>query len=421
MPRFIFARNFITPLRTVLGICLCLSALTTLQAENWPRFRGIDGSGISSEKGFPLKWTDKDYAWKKELPGLGHSSPSIWGDNLFVTSALGEGETRYLFCIDPKTGQEKWRRGTELKKSHKHRKGSWASSTPATDGEHVYVEFADEETYLLIAYDLKGNKIWERNLGSFTSQHGHGSSPMIYKNLVIATNDQQGPSSVTAFNKLTGKTVWQADRAVRRTSYATPIIIDHPNTGPQLICVSGATGVSSLDPETGKVNWTTGEFPMRTVSSPVYGEGLIFATCGGGGRGKLLYGVDPTGSGNIKETHIKYQRSTKLPYVPTPVVYEGHLYLWGDSGVVSCVDLATQKNVWTERVDGGYSSSPVCINGILYCIDENGQVAMIDASPKFKSHGKVKLDDPSHATVVVANGQMFLRTFKNLYCLDAQK
>ncbi|QDT41346.1 outer membrane biogenesis protein BamB [Gimesia alba] len=421
MPRLLFARVFTPALRTILGICLCLSALTALQAENWPRFRGIDGSGISTEKGFPQKWTAKDYAWQKELPGLGHSSPSVWGDNLFVTSALGEGETRYLFCIDPKTGQEKWRRETKLKKSHKHRKGSWASSTPATDGEHVYVEFADEESYLLIAYDLKGNQIWERDLGSFTSQHGHGSSPMIYKDLVIATNDQQGPSSVTAFNKLTGKTVWQADRAVRRTSYATPIIINHPNTGPQLICVSGATGISSLDPETGKVNWTTGEFPMRTVSSPVYGEGLIFATCGGGGRGKLLYGVDPTGSGNIKETHIKYQRSTKLPYVPTPVVYEGHLYLWGDSGVVSCVDLATQKNVWTERVDGGYSSSPVCINGILYCIDENGQVAMIDASPKFKSYGKVKLSDPSHATVVVANGQMFLRTFKNLYCLNAQK
>ncbi|WP_339733887.1 PQQ-binding-like beta-propeller repeat protein [uncultured Gimesia sp.] len=421
MPSLIFARVFTTPLRTALGICLCLSALTTLQAENWPRFRGIDGSGISSEKGFPQKWTEKDYAWQKELPGVGHSSPSIWGDNLFVTSALGEGETRYLFCIDPKTGQEKWRRETKLKKSHKHRKGSWASSTPATDGEHVYVEFADEESYFLIAYDLKGNQIWERNLGSFTSQHGHGSSPIIYKDLLIATNDQQGPSSVTAFNKLTGKTIWQADRAVRRTSYATPIIINHPNTGPQLICVSGATGVSSLDPETGKANWTTGEFPMRTVSSPVYGEGLIFATCGGGGRGKLLYGVDPTGSGNIKETHIKYQRSTKLPYVPTPIVYEGHLYLWGDSGVVSCVDLATQKNVWTERVDGGYSSSPVCINGVLYCIDENGQVAMIDASPQFKSYGKVKLNDPSHATVVVANGRMFLRTFKNLYCLDAQK
>lgn len=421
MPRLLFARVFTPTLRTVLGICLILSAITAVQAENWPRFRGIDGSGISSEKGFPQQWTEKDYTWKLELPGLGHSSPSIWGDNLFVTAALGEGETRYLFCIDPKTGQEKWRRETKLKKSHKHRKGSWASSTPATDGEHVYVEFADEESYLLIAYDLKGNQIWERNLGLFTSQHGHGSSPMIYKDLVIATNDQQGPSSVTAFNKLTGKTIWQADRAVRRTSYATPIIIDHPNTGPQLICVSGATGISSLDPETGKAIWTTGEFPMRTVSSPVYGEGLIFATCGGGGRGKLLYGVDPTGSGNIKETHIKYQRSTKLPYVPTPVVYEGHLYLWGDAGVVSCVDLATQKNVWTERVDGGYSSSPVCINGILYCIDENGEVAMIDASPQFKAYKKVKLNDPSHATVVVANGHMFLRTFKNLYCLEAQK
>ncbi|QDU11583.1 PQQ-binding-like beta-propeller repeat protein [Gimesia aquarii] len=421
MNRLFSPRFFVCTLLLVPAACFAFSTLTELQAENWPRFRGINGAGISSEKGFPLTWTDKDYAWKKELPGLGHSSPSIWDDNLFVTSALGEGETRYLFCIDPKTGKEKWRRETNLKKSHKHRKGSWASSTPATDGEFVFVEFADEESYLLIAYDMKGNKIWERDLGAFTSQHGHGSSPMIYNDLVIATKDQKGPSVVTAFNKRTGKTVWQADRAERRTSYATPIVINHPNTDPQLICVSGATGISSLVPETGKVNWTTGEFPMRTVSSPVYGEGLIFATCGGGGRGKLLYGVDPTGSGNIKETHIKYTRSTKLPYVPTPIVYEGHLYLWGDNGVVSCIDLATQKNIWTERIDGGYSSSPVCIDGILFCINEDGEVAMVNASPQFKSHGKVKLSDPSHATVVVANGQMFLRTFRNLYCLNAKK
>lgn len=408
-------------LQLTLGLCLSISAANALQAENWPRFRGINGAGISDEKGFPLKWTDKDYAWKTDLPGKGHSSPSVWDDKLFVTSALGEGETRYLFCINPQTGEEKWRRETQLKKSHKHRKGSWASSTPATDGEHVYVEFADEESYLLICYDLKGNKIWERNLGAFTSQHGHGSSPMIYKDLVIAVNDQQGPSFVTAFNKLTGKTVWNSKRDVRRTSYATPIVINHPNTNPQLICVSGATGVSSLDLGTGKVNWTTGAFPSRTVSSPVYGEGLIFATCGGGGRGKLLYGVDPTGSGNIKETHIKFTRSTKLPYVPTPIVYEGHLYLWGDGGVVSCINLATQQNVWTERVDGGYSCSPVCINGILYCINESSEVVMIDASPKFKSHGKVKLDNSSHATIVVANGRMFLRTFRSLYCLESKQ
>lgn len=123
----------------------------------------------------------------------------------------------------------------------------------------------------------------------------------------------------------------------------------------------------------------------------------------------------------MKETHIKYQRSTKLPYVPTPIVYEGHLYLWGDAGVISCVDLATQKNIWTERVNGDYSSSPVCINGILYCMNENGEVVMVDASPKFKAYDKVSLGDPSHATVVVANGRMFLRTFKNLYCLEAKK
>jgi len=388
--------------------------------ENWTRYRGTNGTGISHQQGLPVTWSDDDYAWKITLPGVGHSSPVIWNDRLFVTSAVDEGALRYLFCLNAQTGEKLWSRITGLNRSHKHKKGSWASATPAVDGQRVYVAFADEENYFLAAYDFDGRLVWRRNLGSFESQHGHGVSPIVYKNLVIIPNDQKGPSSVIAVDKRTGETVWSTLRDVRRTSYCTPMIYREEGAEPQLICSSGAMGVTSLDPETGRLNWMTGEFPLRTVASPIEAEGLILQSCGGGGVGKLLIAVDPHGEGDVSDTHIKYRREKRLPYVPTPVAYEGHVYLWNDNGVVSCIEASTGRNIWTRRVAGNYSGSPVCIDGKLYAMTERGKVVVIAASPEYKLYGTTSLGDFSHATPAVAGGRLYLRTFHHLFCLEAQ-
>lgn len=413
---------------------LLLSASTTLmtfrvattQAENWTRFRGDNGSGISAQKGIPKTWSPADHAWNIELPGTGHAAPSIWEDKLFVTSALGTGSeggrTRTLFCLDSSTGKELWSRMIGMSESHRHLKSSWASSSPTVDGEHVYVAFADWENFFLAAYDFDGNLVWRRNLGPFVSQHGLGVSPIIFENMVIIPNDQDGPSSIIAVNRDNGRTVWSTlrDFQDQGTSYATPILIQSKDGTPQLICSSKTMGVTSLNPNTGRLNWLSGPLPARTVASPAYGNGLIVQTCGGGGIGKHLVAVDPNGRGDVSQTHIKYTRTKILPYVPTPIAYKDHLYLWTDQGVISCVEIETGQNIWTERVSEKFSGSPICIDGKLYAISEDGDVVVVSASPQYKYYGKTSLNDPSYSTPAIANGKLYLRTFHRLICLPAR-
>ena len=413
-------RHRINPQFTWLLSCACVlacSLATPLCAENWTRYRGENGTGISTASEVPTQWSAGDYLWSRDLPGLGHSSPVIFEDRLFVTSAVDEGAVRYLHCLNAATGKEIWVRQLGMNRSHKHSKSSWASSTPVTDGHAVYVALADKERLLLSSYDYEGNLNWRRRLGRFSSQHGHGVSPILYQDMIILPNDQKGPSSIVALDKATGQTRWSTLRSIRRTSYSTPFVLSRPGTEPQLICVSGATGVTSLKPETGDVNWYTGEFPLRTVASPVYGGGLITATCGGGGVGKLLIAIDPDGKGAVADTHVKYRIDRNLPYVPTPVAYEDHIYLWNDNGVVRCLDVRTGENRWTQRIGGNYSGSPICIAGKLYCMSEAGEVVVLAASPKFQKLASNPLGDGSHSTPAVAHGRLYLRTFHKLFCI----
>jgi outer membrane protein assembly factor BamB len=406
--------------------CWLLGSFSIADAqENWARFRGDNGTGISETKGFPTTFSPGDFRWNIELPGLGHGSPIIWGDKLFVTSAtedenLEGGTQRFLFCLNAETGEAVWSTLVGFNSSHKHKKNSFASSTPVTDGNQVFVAFADEQKLTLSAYSMDGELNWRRALGPFTSQHGLGISPIVFDDMVILPKDMMGPSAIMAFDAKTGETVWSTLRKIRKTSYSTPMILEQPGKAPQLICVSGASGVAGLNPYTGETIWHTKEFPMRTVASPVYGKGLIVVSDGGGGRGANLWAVDPSGTGDVTETHIKYERKRELPYVPTPIAYRDWFFLWSDQGIVSCVEIETGNNLWTQRVsDTTVSGSPICIDGKIYCADESGSVAVIDAAPEFKLYGKSTLGDNTHSTPAVAGGKLFFRTFNRLMCLDA--
>lgn len=392
-----------------------LSLSSALQAEDWTRFRGTNGEGKSDLSGVPTEWDLSDYEWKIDLPGKGHSSPIILGDKLFITTGEKNG-TRTTHCLNALTGEPIWHDSIDLDANHLHKKNSYASGTPATDGERVYVAFADEKQYTLLSYSLDGERLWSRNLGSFTSQHGQGVSPIVYEGKVIVPDDQMGPSKIVALNSKTGENVWTTERNFRKTSYSTPMIT-LVNGQAQIICLSGALGLAGLDPDTGKELWHSGELPLRTVASPVLGAGMLFASCGSGGRGKFMVAVDPTQKGKVVG-----ERTQNLPYVPTPVVHEGHLYLWNDDGIVCCIDLSgdLSKNVWRERVGGTYSGSPVLIGGNIYCISEDGVVHVVAASPQYKKLGANPLGDESYATPAVANGRVYLRGFHTLACLKAQ-
>ena len=309
-----------------------------------------------------------------------------------------------------------------FKRSHKHPKNSWASSTPAVDGERVYVVFADSERQVLSAYDFEGHPIWEHDLGPFKSQHAQGTSPIVFEDMVILANDQDGPSDVVACDRITGHIVWNVPRdpAPQSTSYATPFLYRPEARPAQLICSSSLSGVSALDPHSGQTIWTTGSLPQRTVASPVLAGGLLFQCCGQGGQGMLMVAVEPGGQGDVSSSHVRYRRTKLLPYVPTPVAVGNHLFLWSDHGVVCCTDPATGKDVWTKRVGGGYRASPIAAGGLLLNVDEAGNVVVLAASSDFKEVGRIPLGDPSHSTPAVANGRFYFRTFHHLACVAAR-
>lgn len=382
--------------------------------ENWARFRGPNGEGKSQLTGVPTQWSTNDYEWKVDLPGKGHSSPIIWGQRLFLTTGSQDG-LRTVLCLNAITGETIWTDSIQLEANHLHKKNSYASGTPTTDGKQVYVAFADEKQYTLLCYSLDGERIWSRDLGSFTSQHGQGVSPIIYNGKLIVPNDQMGPSRIVALDLNTGETIWESERDFRRTSYSTPMILN-VNGQDQLICLSGALGLAGLDPESGKALWHSGELPLRTVASPVFGAGYLFAECGSGGRGKHMVAVDPSANGEVKQI-----RTQNLPYVPTPIFHNGLLFLWNDDGVVCCIDPQSDltENIWRERVGGNYSGSPVLIDGKLYCISEEGEVVVVAADREFQLLGKNPLGDESYATPAVANGRVYFRGFHSLACLKA--
>ena len=400
-------------------------SVALLPAENWAQFRGPNGAGISTQKGIPIKWTAKDYKWQVKLPGIGHSSPIVWEDRVIVTSAANKGEKRFIECYHTKTGKFIWSNELSGAPHPKHGLNSFASATPVTDGKRVYVSWGDNDEYFIVAHDFKnGKELWRTQLGASLSKHGHGTavSPVLFEDLIIILNEQDtGTGYIAALDQATGKERWKIERKIEIMTYATPIIIEVKGE-PQLINSCLDDGLMGINPRTGKVLWNTpGNFDLRTVAMPVYWNGIVYGSCGGGGKGKLMLAVKVGGKGNVSQTHIAWKRQRSLPYVPTPIVYGEHIYLWLDNGIVICANARTGEEVWNERVGrGDFSSSPVCIDGKIYCSSRTGEFTVIKASPKYELLGRSQLGEATHATPAVSNGRMFLRGFEHLYCLQAK-
>lgn len=389
------------------------------QAEQWPQFRGPGTAGVSTETGFPARWTKSDYAWQVTIPGEGHSSPVIWEEYLFVGTAQDTGSQRGIVCLNSATGQTLWTKFKPFRANRKHDKNSYYSASPVTDGERVYSLAADDQRYSITAYSVTGELAWEVDLPGFAGQHGQGASPVIYRNLLVVPNDQDGPSSIMAFDCATGKPVWTTPRASREASYATPALWQPQGANDfQLLCVNGATGITSLNPLTGKLNWQSAVLPQRTVASAVVGQGLVYAHCGQGGKGTLLLGVDPSTATSDRPPVEKLRKDKQLPYVPCLVADGPYLYLWGDGGIVSCFEPAADKILWSERVGGKFSGSPIVVDGKLFCIDEEGQVVALKTGPKYELLGKNPLGETSHSTPAVANGRLYFRSIHQLACIE---
>src|SRR6266700_591874 len=405
----------------------------TITAQDWTRFRGPNGTGISQAKGLPTKISDGNLNWKVELPGSGHSSPVLWGERIFLTSTGDKSGGISVVCLSAKDGRLLWKRDFPLKPFPRNQFNSYASSTPTVDAERVYVVWNEPEHYLLTALDHDGKTVWQRDFGPFVSQHGCGTSPILYKDKIILGNDQDdqkfvkestrsGDSFIVAVNAKTGKTVWQTPRRSAVVAYSTPCVYEPKNGQPALIFNSQAHGISALDPDTGKVLWEYGQaFDKRCVSSPLIAGDLILGSCGSGGGGNFVTAVRAGDPATDKKPELAYQMKKSAPYVTTGIVVGDLVWLWSDSGILTCLNAPTGEIRYQERVGGDFFGSPVWVDGRLFCVSTSGALVVVEASDKFNVLHRYPLNERCHSTPAVAGGRMFVRTEKHLWSIGGTK
>ncbi|HUQ71411.1 MAG TPA: PQQ-binding-like beta-propeller repeat protein [Planctomycetaceae bacterium] len=392
-------------------------------AQEWTRFRGPNGTGLSETAGIPITWTEADYRFKAKLPAGGHSSPVLWGDLVFLTGADDTGDARRLvYAVDANTGRVVWTKTFESTKHTRHKLNSFASGTAAVDESRVYVSWTTPEEYTVKAFTHDGREIWSRGLGPYVSQHSGGNSPVVFDDLLIVVNDQDleggGKSFVTALNRETGERVWKLDRTSDVVAYSTPC--EHRTAdGIELIFNSKAHGITGVNPYSGKVNWTVGElFDKRSVSSSVVAAGdLLIGSCGSGAGGNYLVAVHPGTAAKPDSGKLAYKITRQMPYVPTPIAKGDLLFLWADNGIVSCVEAKSGDILWQNRVGGTFYGSPICVQNKLYAIDTTGTVVVLAADREFAELARNPLNDLCHSTPAVANGRLYLRTYEHLICL----
>lgn len=333
----------------VVGAPLC--------GEEWSRFRGPNGSGVADVKGLPIKWNSGDYAWATALPGRGHSSPVVWGDKIFVTSADAKG-TRLVVCVNADRGKILWQKEFAGAGYKMHKRNSAASATPVVDDRRVYLLWARPSETIVQALDHEGNEVWKVDLGAFHSQHGIGVSPIRVNDLVIIADDQDQDGRLVALDAATGKQRWLLPRKSGNATYATPCVYQTPGRKPEVIFTNWQHGITAIDPASGKVSWELSVFEPnkneRSIVSPVLAGDLILGTCGFVTGQKHLVAVRPTPDGKAEEV---WRLEKQVPHLPTPVVFGDHLFALTEKGIVSCLEVKTGKLVWQERLENEFSPS----------------------------------------------------------------
>ena len=415
----------------IASLIFVLSAIlfsSVAQAQNWPRFRGPNGQGISHAKNIPAKWTQDDYNWKVTLPGTGYSSPAVWDGIVFITCSEKEKAKAKLMALSVSDGKTLWEKDFSFKSFQMNRINSFAAATPAVDADHVYALWPTGDETLIIAFDHKGKEIWERTFPGIKSHHGPCTSPLVLGDIVVFTHenesssDAEAPSFWIALDCKTGKNHWRLPRETGpRISYSTPCAYPSPAENPVLIFTSFSHGLTGVDPASGKVVWEADSaFEARVVCSPAIAEGLILSSCGSGSAGKYMVALKPGGTAKPVEAYRITGKAAS--YVPTPLAADGLLFTCHDRGQISCLRADTGELLWHEKPAGRYYGSPVWVSGKLYVITVEGEVVVVKAAPKYELLGINPLGEKSQATPAVANGVMYLRTDSQLVSIgDAKK
>jgi len=413
---------------------------SALSAEKfWPQWRGPYATGVSRTADPPVEWSEtKNIRWKREIPGRGSASPVVWGDRLFLLSAVPvgvEGAPSHqprvgiqpriahrftVFAIDRKTGNVIWQRvareSTPHEGSHPEN-GTYASSSAITDGRRVFAFFDSEGLY---AYDMDGTPLWEKDLGDkrMRMEFGEGCTPVLYANRLVIVWDHQGPSFIVALDADSGKELWRSERQEIDT-WATPLVAEQD--GRAQVITSGMNKVRSYDLESGKIVWEGPGLTMNPIPSPVYGDGLVFATSGF--RGSSLRAIRLADArGDITGTSaIVWSLDHDTPYVPSPLLYDGIIYLLkSNSGLLSAYDAKTGKpHYQLQRLDGvpNVFASPVGAQGRVYIAGREGTTLVIKHGPSFEVLAKNALDDGFDASPALVDNEIYLRGYRYLYAI----
>jgi outer membrane protein assembly factor BamB len=397
-------------------------------AENWPAWRGPRGDGTSTEKNVPVKWSGtENVLWKTPL-AVGHASPIVWGDRLFIVEAVADAEGRNLLCLDKRSGKVLWSQ-TVVKSplEKKHRENSHASSTPATDGKLVYVAFLDVQDMVVAAYDFSGKQQWVARPGVFKSVHGFCTSPILHNDKVIVNGDHDGESYLAALDKATGKTLWKVPRANKTRSYCAPLI--RQLSGRTQMILSGDRSVASYDPDTGKQHWYFKGPTEQYVASLVYNEkaDLLFMTAGFPQH--HLLGLRHNGSGHLGDIyHLPeishpqvawhHTKASMVSYVPSPISEGDYFLVVGDQGHANCLLAKTGELLWSEKI-GRSHASLVSANGLIYFLNDDGVAHVVKPGRAFELVAKNELGEPTYASPAISDGRLYLRGDKHLFCIGS--
>ena len=421
--------------------------------RNWPSFRGAAGSGNGDGQRAPSEWdvaSGRNIKWKTAIPGIANSSPIVWGNRVFVTTAVSKaGDKSFrtglygdvkpvedlsehewkVFALDKSTGKIVWERTAFIgaPKTKRHTKATQANSTPATDGRRIVAAFGS--IGLLIAWDMNGKELWRVDTGVLDSgwffdpsfQWGHSSSPIIHMNSVVLQADAQKGSYIAAWDLSTGKQLWKTPRADEIPTWGTPALLTGPSGRTEL--VTNGTKIRGYDPLTGKLLWTLGPNSEVTVGTPVTGHGLVFVT-GGYPPVRPIYAIRPGAGGDISlpkgsesSDAIAWSNLTDGTYIPTPLVYGQYLFTMGNNGIVNAYNAQTGERAFRGRVGmgGAFSASPVAADGRLYAASEDGEIYVVTAGPGLTQIARNDMNEVIMATPAISDGMIVVRTLGHVY------
>jgi outer membrane protein assembly factor BamB len=438
--------------RVLLSVAYLLLAAPQLAARDWPQWRGPSSDGVSAESGLPATWSaSENLVWRAPLAGLGASSPIVWGDRVIVTSQVGNavvaGGTHPQLARDDRTLAERetpiggrrpegghpedttWLvveafRRSDGKRLWEHRtaatgplpdlheKHNLATPTPVTDGQRIYAWFG---TGQVVALDMEGRLAWTRHLGleysSFKTRWGHGSSPTLYRDLLILLCDHQADAYLLALDARTGKERWKVDRGDGRVSHSTPLVVPGPKRDELL--VNSSERIDAYAPATGELLWYAGGPRQTPIPSAVFHDGRIYLSRGY--RNSDYMAIRPGGRGDVTATHIEWRAPSGASYVPSIVHYQGLLYMTNEVGVVTCADARTGERVWRHRLQGVFFASPVAGDGKIYMLSETGETFVLRAGREPDVLARNDLGERFLASPAISRGRLFLRSDRTLF------